>query len=222
MNAYDTFLQNLLRSSALYEGVNVGSVDTTEQPMDSHNANLRRYENIIEDLESNLFAIGADFVECEDDVIIAGFTDDDELATAEEYVDNDASVEEHEIIEINGSPALVVYLNPAVVMFAIDNSYVNDEQISNSYSDAMTEAVMKIKVNSMDERRIKFKCNPGFKYNTTSHACEKISGTESVNRRMGLRHAILTKKAGGASLKLRTIRKAKKAMRYRKSMGLSK
>ena len=101
---------------------------------------------------------------------------------------------------------ITIYIDPAVVMFDSDE-------------DEMTEARFITKFNSKNIRKRKYLCQPGFKHNSGSGACEKIGGLEKMERRIGTRHAIITKKRQGNSLKLRTKIKATKAKKYRKQAG---
>jgi len=86
--------------------------------------------------------------------------------------------------------------------------------------ETLMEVVRKIKVNARGTRRIKMQCNKGFKWNSTSRSCEKITGAELMTMRKSIRKALITKRSMGSSYKVRVVRKAAKADRYRKSMGL--
>lgn len=100
---------------------------------------------------------------------------------------------------------ITIYIDPAIVMFDADET--------------MTEARFVTKFNSKNLRKRKYLCQPGYKHNNDSGACEKIGGLEKMDRRLGTRHAIITKKRQGNSLKLRTKIKATKAKKYRKQAG---
>lgn len=77
-----------------------------------------------------------------------------------------------------------------------------------------------IKVNARAEKRKKLKCPAGMKPNAAGTSCVPMDASEKRNRRVGLRKANLNKKAQGTGLKTRTLRKQRKAMRFRKMMGL--
>lgn len=77
-----------------------------------------------------------------------------------------------------------------------------------------------IKVNARAEKRKKLQCPAGMKPNAAGTSCVPMDSTEKRNRRVGLRKANLNKKAQGSALKNRTIKKRRKAMRFRKMMGL--
>ena len=76
-----------------------------------------------------------------------------------------------------------------------------------------------IKVTSKGKRRIKIKCNKGFKYD--GRKCVKIGGTEAIKKRKAIKKSVRTKKAKGAGYARKSSRLRKKAMKKRKSMGLS-
>ena len=107
-------------------------------------------------------------------------------------------------------------------------AYVGDASDQHDYSvedvaaepvEPITEVQRLIKVNNLGVRRVKMKCQPGFKYD--GQTCVKITGTERLNKMRAIRHAIMTKRSEGESLKRRTLKKTRKALRFRKSMGLS-
>jgi hypothetical protein len=83
----------------------------------------------------------------------------------------------------------------------------------------LNEVRRRIKVDSRGKRRIKMQCKQGFKWDGS--ACVKISGADLAVSRKAKRKAVITKKSQGVSLKIRTIRKTKKAKRFRKQMGLA-
>ena len=87
--------------------------------------------------------------------------------------------------------------------------------------DNITEA-FKIKVNSKGIKRRKLKCPQGHKPNPSGAGCIPITSTEKRTRKVGARHAVRTVKAKGASAKRTKVRKMKKALRFRKSFGLSR
>ena len=84
----------------------------------------------------------------------------------------------------------------------------------------LTEVKRRIKVNSRGMKRIKMQCKPGYKWDAGARACVKITGDQLAKNRKSHRRAILTKKAMGSAFKARVIRKTKKAMRFRKALGV--
>lgn len=77
-----------------------------------------------------------------------------------------------------------------------------------------------IKVNSKGKKRKKLKCPKGMKPNPGGTSCVPMRGAEKRNHKVGARHAVRTVKAKGQALKKRKVRKMKKAMRFRKNLGL--
>lgn len=84
----------------------------------------------------------------------------------------------------------------------------------------LDEVAKKITVNSHGTKRIKMQCAKGFKWSAADKACVKIAGAELATRRKASIHAVASRKAGGQSLKNRVAVKTKKAMHFRKSMGI--
>lgn len=83
-----------------------------------------------------------------------------------------------------------------------------------------TEAMIITKVNAKGVKTKRVRCKPGFKLNATGTSCVPISGGEKASKRLAIRKAIRTKRAGGQALKNRTNRKRIRAMRKRKALGL--
>ena len=84
--------------------------------------------------------------------------------------------------------------------------------------DKCDEAKIITKVNSKGKKRRRLKCKPGFKL--SSGKCVPQSAGEKRNKKVGLRKAVRSKRAAGASLKRKTNLKRKKALRKRKNFGL--
>lgn len=95
-------------------------------------------------------------------------------------------------------------------------SFVDDFGMAMS----LDEVKKKIRVNFKGQKRVKMQCAPGFKYNAETKSCEKISGEALAKHRKATIRALVTRKAGGASLKKRAALRTKKAMKFRKAMGL--
>ena len=67
-------------------------------------------------------------------------------------------------------------------------------------------------------RQRKTVCGAGMK--NVGNRCVRMSGTEKMHRRMGMRKAVRTKKRQGAGLKRRMNLKRQRTMRRRKAAGL--
>ena len=84
----------------------------------------------------------------------------------------------------------------------------------------LNELHREIKVNFRGKKRIKMKCQPGFKYDTESMACVKISGAELAVSRIAHRQMARTKRALGGSYRTRILKKVRRAKHFRKIMGI--
>ena len=84
----------------------------------------------------------------------------------------------------------------------------------------LNELHREIKVNFRGKKRIKMKCQPGFKYDPERMACVKISGAELAVSRIAHRQMARTKRALGGSYRTRILRKVRRAKHFRKIMGL--
>ena len=82
----------------------------------------------------------------------------------------------------------------------------------------LDEVKRRIKVNSQGKRRVKMQCRPGFKWDGS--ACVKITGAELAVNRKAKRRMAISKRSQGNALKIRVLRKTRKANRFRKAMGL--
>ncbi len=112
-----------------------------------------------------------------------------------------------------------IYLNPDIVTYSYGDEY--DDAAEEFEDEDIAEATRVIKVSSIGQKHIKMKCNPGFKWESESRSCQKISGEDLVNMRKGIKKRLITMKSEGPSLKKRTLIKTRKAMKFRKVMGLS-
>ena len=97
---------------------------------------------------------------------------------------------------------------------------VNTITESTLYSDNLHEIRRKVKIDFKGKKRIKMQCAKGFKYDPARRVCVKISGSEIMTMKRSHVKASRTKKAAGSGFKLRTVRKMKKANRFRKMMGI--
>lgn len=114
-----------------------------------------------------------------------------------------------------------VYLVPEIVSedpFDMDIEGEFDFDAENA--EYISEVRRRIKVNFRGKKRIKMQCRPGFKWVAAKKTCVKITGSEVALKRKAMRRMVRTKKAKGASFKVRVLRKTRKAKRFRKSMGL--
>lgn len=100
----------------------------------------------------------------------------------------------------------------------LTNSYLENE-MANVNLEPILEMLI-TKVNAKGVKRKKLKCNPGYHPNPDGTACVVMASSEKRALRIGSIKARRTKKAGGMSLLNRTIKKTRKAMRFRKAMGL--
>ena len=97
---------------------------------------------------------------------------------------------------------------------------VDDEAIDSEFelTTSLDEVKRRVKVNAKGIKRIKMQCSKGFKWD--GNACVKITGAELAVSRVAKRKALITKRSQGNALKIRTLRKSRKAKRFRKTMGL--
>lgn len=84
----------------------------------------------------------------------------------------------------------------------------------------LEEVKKRMQVNFTGKKRIKMQCAKGFKYDATAKSCVKIGGDELASKRKATIKALISRKAGGAALKNRANIRSKKAMKFRKAMGL--
>lgn len=77
------------------------------------------------------------------------------------------------------------------------------------------------KVNAKGKRRRRLKCGKGFKLSADGSRCEVMDAGQRRNLRMGNRKSIRSKKRMGVGYQRKIVRRQKKAMRFRKMMGLS-
>lgn len=78
------------------------------------------------------------------------------------------------------------------------------------------------KVNSKGKKRKKLQCPTGYHPNSEGTACVPMTASMKTHLKLGSRVAKRTKKAAGIGFIKRTVRKMKKAMKFRKAYGLSK
>ena len=184
-------------------------------------------------------SFGAKETDHEEGVFMAQFENKDALNHFADALDNADYVYSYEI-RIEGEEGSVSAFDTlpaeirAVVIVYIDEDYVDygyyevDEDDTDGIegddngasAQELTEVKRRIKVNSRGVKRIKMQCKPGYKWDVGARACVKITGDQLAKNRKSHRRAILTKKSMGSAFKARVIRKTKKAMRFRKALGV--
>lgn len=97
-------------------------------------------------------------------------------------------------------------------MFADDGVLVAESHV-------LSEVKRTLKINFKGKKRFKMKCQKGFKFDNNRRACVKIGGAEKAQMRKSKIKMVRTKRSKGTGLKNMTVRKQKKAMRFRKLMG---
>ncbi|AIX13118.1 putative prohead core protein [Erwinia phage phiEa2809] len=84
----------------------------------------------------------------------------------------------------------------------------------------LTEQGIIDKVNAKGKRRRRLKCGPGFKLSADGTRCEVMDASQRRTLKMGNRKALRSKKRMGMGYQKKIVRRQKKAMRFRKMMGL--
>lgn len=181
-------------------------------------------------------SFGAKETDYEGGVFVAEFENKDALNDFSDALDNADYVYSYEIRiagdegQVSAFDTLPADIKALVIVYidedAIDYGYyeVDDEgedapDVGESAGE-LTEVKRRIKVNSRGVKRIKMQCKPGYKWDVGARACVKIAGDQLAKNRKSHRRAILTKKSMGSAFKARVIRKTKKAMRFRKALGV--
>lgn len=141
---------------------------------------------------------------------VEGSTDEDGEVDIADIPDNATGYRYH----------ISVVLDPSIVQFAVEDVEVQDGDIIDDDNGAIMEVKRAVKVNFRGKKRIKMVCNPGYRYNPDRKVCEKITGAEMAKSRIAHRHAVMAKKAQGSAFKARLVRKTRKALRFRKAMGI--
>ena len=112
----------------------------------------------------------------------------------------------------------IVYLHPDIVTYSDDDDFEDD------FNEQLSEVKRIIKVSTQGKnvvKKIKMKCDPGFKWNNASNSCQKISGAALATQRKAVKKRLITMKSEGPSLQKRINIKTKKAMKFRRALGLS-
>ena len=184
-------------------------------------------------------SFGAKETDYEEGVFVAQFENKDALNHFSDALDNADYVYSYEIrIEgeegsVSAFDTLPAEIRALVIVYLDEDSldygyYEVDEDDpdgiegddNGASAQELTEVKRRIKVNSRGVKRIKMQCKPGYKWDVGARACVKITGDQLAKNRKSHRRAILTKKSMGSAFKARVIRKTKKAMRFRKALGV--
>lgn len=91
-----------------------------------------------------------------------------------------------------------------------------------TFADFLAEQKVIDKVNAKGNRTRRLQCAPGFKLSADGSRCEVMDASERRVRKLGNRKAIRAKKRMGVGYQRKIERRKKKAMKFRKMMGLSK
>lgn len=86
----------------------------------------------------------------------------------------------------------------------------------------LTEQRVIDKVDSKGKRRRRLKCGKGFKLSADGSRCEVMKAGEKIARKIGHRKMVRSKKRMGQGYQRKIERRKKKAMRFRKMMGLNR
>jgi hypothetical protein len=88
------------------------------------------------------------------------------------------------------------------------------------YDILLSELTRRVKVDFHGKRKVKMQCAPGFKYDPVRMTCTKITGAELAMSRLAHKQMVRTKNSKGQSYKRRIIFRDKRALRFRKMMGI--
>lgn len=88
------------------------------------------------------------------------------------------------------------------------------------YDILLSEITRRVKVDFHGKRKVKMQCAPGFKYDAKRMTCVKIDGAEMAISRLAHKQMVRTKNSKGQSYKRRIIFRDKRALRFRKMMGI--
>ena len=125
-----------------------------------------------------------------------------------------------DIKQLETPHAELVLKNGADVKFLME-MLINNSPMLCAEMETLHEVKRKIKVNFAGKKRIKMQCNKGYRFDAVRRVCVKISGSElAVSRRAKIK-AVRTKRSMGLGFKTRTVRKSKRANRFRKLLGLN-
>lgn len=186
---FKTFLENLeVDIMEILEEVGVENIESENDYIYAEMSTKEQIEKIFESLPDNI------------DFEIEVYSKDTEEKVEEIDDEDDIEITLDEIDDSKHEYGLFVYL---------DNAELDDQ---------MDEVKRTIKINAKGKRRIKMRCNQGYRWTGTK--CVKISGKERLTKRKAIRKAIRTRKKKGKGALRRTNLLRKRAMKKRKARGL--
>lgn len=112
----------------------------------------------------------------------------------------------------------IIYLHPDIV------TYSDEDDSEDDFNEQLSEVKRIVKVTTQGKKivkKIKMKCDPGFKWDNASNSCQKISGEALATQRKAIKKRLITMKSEGPALQKRINIKTKKAMKFRRALGLS-
>lgn len=190
----------------------------------------KTFSKLLEELEKDILALlkdlGAKDVNVEDEYVVANLDRSEQVTKAlsdlPDDIDFEIVVYDKDGEEVDGLDDIDDEEDADAVLTDLDDTKHTYQIIVYLYNteseEQMDEVKRKIRINSKGSRRIKMKCNQGYKWTGTK--CQKISGTELINKRKAIRKAVRTKRAKGTGATRRANILRKRAMQKRKSFGL--
>lgn len=144
--------------------------------------------------------------------------------TCDTMIEDDLVKSVTTLTNINGNQVLSV----GTALFKNNNDSIDITTILEGFNGSklngdvalLNEVERIIKVNSLGKKQIKLKCKPGFKYDPNKKSCIAITGKELSVMRQARIKMVRNKKTQGTTLKTMTLRKSKKALRFRKILGV--
>ena len=205
-DTYDSIISNSDNDSI--ESCDESNEDDYDFLLDDLNEDHQAPDEYVDDLLYNIYT---SYTHLKNGMCYKHF---DDLAYAEAFekvLMSDNYIEAVEVIETDGGYVVFGYQYP-------EHSIYDQMGDSGEYESMDEMKKRKIKINSKGQKRVKIKCQPGFKFN--GKTCVKITGRELATKRKSVRKSILTKKSKGKGALNRQLRLTKKAKRFRKSFGL--
>lgn len=121
--------------------------------------------------------------------------------------------------ELQTTTAIYESINSSNVLNIVEN-FANQADSVSIDIDLLCEVQRLVKVNFRGKKRIKMKCQAGFKYDPERLVCVKIAGAELSHSRIAHRQMARTKKSKGQGYKKRILIKIRRANKFRKLLGL--
>ena len=182
-------------------------------------------------------SFGAKETDYEGGVFVADFENKQALEHFTDAIEDVDYVDSYEIRiageagEVSPFDSLPADIRATVIVYVAEDYidygyYETDEDYEDGPIDLenedgdLTEVRRKIKVNFRGKKRIKMQCKPGYQWFPEKKSCMKITGGDLARNRKSHRRAILTKRSMGSAFKTRVLRKTKKALRFRKALGV--